>query len=92
MATVYKIEIVSDWINYTEEQLKKLIEENLDPDRQTIRVTEVKRVTKEVIEVLGVKHYTEEYLKEMMRREYDRGVREGQQVHVAQIEKCTNGA
>ena len=40
MATVYKVEIVSDWINYTEEELKKLIEENLDPDRQNIRVTE----------------------------------------------------
>ena len=56
------------------------------------RTVEVKRVTKEVIEVLGAKYYTEEYLKEMMRREYDRGVREGQQVHVAQIEKCTNCA
>lgn len=43
MATVYKIEIVSDWINYTEEELKKLIEESLDPDRQNISVTKVER-------------------------------------------------
>ena len=43
MATVYKIEIVSDWIDYTEEEFKKLIEENLDPDRQNIRVTEIER-------------------------------------------------
>ena len=43
MATVYKVEIVSDWINYTEEELKKVIEENLDPDRQNIRVKKVER-------------------------------------------------
>ena len=27
MATVYKIEVVSHWINYTEEQLKQMLEE-----------------------------------------------------------------
>tara|TARA_R110000744_G_C18978557_1_gene519027 strand:+ start:172 stop:306 length:135 start_codon:yes stop_codon:yes gene_type:complete len=43
MATVYKIEIVSDWVNYTEEELKKFIEETLDPDRQNIRVVKVER-------------------------------------------------
>ena len=43
MSTVYKVEIVSDWINYTEEELKKLIEESLDPDRLNIRVTEIER-------------------------------------------------
>lgn len=43
MENTYKVVIVSDWINYTEEELKKLIEENLDPDRQNIRVTEVER-------------------------------------------------
>jgi len=43
MATVYKVEIVSDWINYTEEELKKLIEESLDLDRQNIRVVKVER-------------------------------------------------
>ncbi len=53
---------------------------------------EIKQVTKEIIEVLGIKYYTEEYLKEMMKRERSRGLREGQQVHVAQIEKCTNCA
>jgi hypothetical protein len=43
MATVYKIELVSDWINFTEEELKKLIEKSIDPDRQNIRVTEIER-------------------------------------------------
>jgi hypothetical protein len=41
MATVYKVEIVSDWISYPEKDLKKLIQERLDPDRQNIRVTEL---------------------------------------------------
>jgi len=27
MATVYKVEVVSHWINYTEEQLKQMIED-----------------------------------------------------------------
>ena len=26
MATVYKVEVVSHWINYTEEQLKQMLE------------------------------------------------------------------
>lgn len=26
MATVYKVEVVSQWINYTEEQLKQMLE------------------------------------------------------------------
>ena len=52
MATVYKVEIVSDWINYTEEELKTLIEENLDPDRQNIRVTEVERKQVEPLNLL----------------------------------------
>ena len=43
MATVYKVKIVSDWMSYTEEELKKLIEESIDPDRQNIRVTEIER-------------------------------------------------
>ena len=34
MATVYKVEIVSDWINYTEEELKKVNRGNFRP-RQT---------------------------------------------------------
>lgn len=29
MATIYKIELVSHWANYTKEQLKKILEEAL---------------------------------------------------------------
>jgi len=43
MATVYKIELVSDWINYTEKEMKKLLEESLDSDNQNIRITKVER-------------------------------------------------
>ena len=38
------------------------------------------------IVVLGVTYYTEDYLKEMMRREYARGKRDGQQIHITQAE------
>jgi len=35
MATVYKVEIVSHWISYTEEQLKKMIEDAIkEKERQ----------------------------------------------------------
>ena len=44
MATLYKIEIVSDWVNYDEESMKQLIEDNLDPDKQNIRVVSVERI------------------------------------------------
>jgi len=44
MATVYKIEIVSDWIDYDEETLKKKIIDSLDPDNQNFRITDVKRM------------------------------------------------
>ena len=53
---------------------------------------EVRKVTKEIIEVLGVKYYSETYLKAMMDRKYEEGLRKGQTVHVAQIEKCSNCA
>ena len=47
MATVYKIEIVSDWINYTEEELKRMIEkafkEEKDYKGNEVRVTEIER-------------------------------------------------
>ena len=39
---------------------------------------EVKRITDEIVEILGVTYYKEEYLREMMRREYERGRRESQ--------------
>lgn len=44
MATVYKVEveIVSDWVNYTEEQIQKIVKEQLEEYRNSkIRVTEV---------------------------------------------------
>ena len=35
MATVYKVEIVSHWISYTEEQLKQMIEDAIkEKERQ----------------------------------------------------------
>ncbi len=44
MATVYKveIEIVSDWVNYTEEQISEIIKEQIEATRLSkMRVTEV---------------------------------------------------
>ena len=47
MATVYKVEIVSDWINYTEEDLKRMIEKAFEDEEEykgnEVRVTEVER-------------------------------------------------
>lgn len=47
MATVYKIEIVSDWINYTEEELKRIIlkafEEEKEYKGNEVRITEIER-------------------------------------------------
>ena len=35
MATVYKVEVVSHWINYTEEELKEMLEEAIkEKERQ----------------------------------------------------------
>lgn len=31
MATIYKVEIVSHWISYSEQDIKKMIEEALKP-------------------------------------------------------------
>ena len=53
---------------------------------------EVKSIDEDRISVLGREYYTKEYLEEMMSREYQRGKKEGQQVHVSQIEKCSNCA
>jgi len=47
MATIYKVKVVSDWINYTEQQLQKMLEDTIkDKEREkgnTIRIVEVKR-------------------------------------------------
>jgi hypothetical protein len=43
MATVYKVEIVSDWTNHTEESLKELLQEWIDPDGNNFRVVDVER-------------------------------------------------
>jgi hypothetical protein len=44
MATVYKVEIVSDWINYTEEELKIMIEKAFEKEKgNEIKVTEIER-------------------------------------------------
>ena len=52
----------------------------------------VKEIDEDRISVLGEQYYTKEYLEEMIRREHQRGKLEGQQVHVAQIERCSNCA
>lgn len=43
MATIYKIELTSDWIAYTEAELKKLIEDTLIKNEKkrgnTVRVS-----------------------------------------------------
>lgn len=44
MATVYKVEveIVSDWVNYTEEQIAEIVKEQIEAARLSkMRVTEV---------------------------------------------------
>ena len=52
----------------------------------------VTAINEDRISVFGKEYYTKEYLEEMMHREYQRGKVEGQQVHVAQIERCSNCA
>ena len=48
MATIYKVEIVSHWTNYTKEQLQKILEDSVKQKEQdkgntmTIKVTERK--------------------------------------------------
>lgn len=55
--------------------------------------TTVKKISEDIVEILGNTYYSEDYLKIMMERRYEKGIREGQQkpqVHIAQIEKCHN--
>ena len=48
MATIYKVKIVSHWVNYTEEQLKNILEDALKQKERdkgntmTVEVTERK--------------------------------------------------
>lgn len=44
MATVYKVEVVSHWINYTEEELKKILEKALHNEGCNEITVEVERV------------------------------------------------
>jgi len=46
MPTTYKIEIVSDFIDYSEEVLKKRMQESLDLTAQNVRVVKVKKLKK----------------------------------------------
>ena len=43
MATVYKIELVSDWVNFAEEEVKRMLEEAIKqtelPNNNEIRIT-----------------------------------------------------
>ena len=51
---------------------------------------EVKKIDGDCIEILGVRYYDEDYCIEMNRREYQRGLKNGQQVHVAHFDKTFN--
>ena len=43
MATIYKVEIVSHWINYSEEVLKKRILEGIDADGNEFDVEVIRK-------------------------------------------------
>lgn len=43
MATVYKIDLVSDWIDYKEEDICKLILESLNPDKRNFRINSIEK-------------------------------------------------
>jgi len=43
MATVYKVEVVSHWINYTEEELQKILEDAIkDKERDKGNTIQIK--------------------------------------------------
>lgn len=44
MATVYKVELTSHWVNYTEEQLKNKIEELFKLDEENLNEVTVDEV------------------------------------------------
>ena len=48
-----------------------------------ITITEI---DENLIEILGVKYYSEKYLQEMVDRAYQNGLRKGQTIHVAEIQ------
>jgi len=52
MATIYKIELVSHWTDYTKEQLQKLLENAIKKDKEIKKYKN--EITIEVIE-LGLK-------------------------------------
>jgi hypothetical protein len=43
---------------------------------------EIKQISEDIIELLGITYYSETYLKAMMEREYQKGIRKGQTIHV----------
>lgn len=42
-------------------------------------------IDKDCIEIIGIKYFSEDYVIEMMRREYQRGLKEGQQKPVIHV-------
>lgn len=38
MATVYEVVVISDWVNYTKEDLEKILEEKLKGESIRVRV------------------------------------------------------
>lgn len=51
---------------------------------------EIKELGEDWISLLGREYYTKEYMEEMMRREYQRGLKKGQTVHVAHHASCND--
>jgi hypothetical protein len=51
---------------------------------------EVKYIDENRISILGKEYYSEDYVEEMMRREYSRGKKDGQHIHIARIERIEN--
>lgn len=54
------------------------------------RIIEIEHIDNDRVSILGKEYYAKLYLEEMMRREYRRGIKEGRQIHIMQIEKCSN--
>lgn len=51
-----------------------------------VNTIEVKKIDSDRIEVLGIEYYKADYLKEMMRREYQRGIGDGREIVIHKTE------
>jgi hypothetical protein len=64
--------------------------ENLNKNGNKVGPIHIEEHDDDSVKIFGVVYYKESYVKEMMSREYYRGLQEGRQIHIAQIEKCSN--